>query len=182
MNQINTTALAKLKAYNVPRTYRVSASLGAACFLDPPGYPSYHLQAVYTSHGNTPPKGPYHVIKDDDVWRAIPEEFNLANLWEPLAIDHERTQMWICALRKHMRSMYYDNAMWVRTVRKHYPDFMPSQATLEIAGNVPYWWETEESAPNHDACKPRSCGPHPVNGTWCQWCGWTAPVKWESED
>lgn len=69
-----------------------------------------------------------------------------------------------------------ENHKAVRTVRKYYPDYEPEQTLIDHpptdrGGN---WWETEAEQPTPETCKPRSCGPHPVNGSWCQWCGWHA--------
>jgi hypothetical protein len=63
----------------------------------------------------------------------------------------------------------------VLIIQVFYPEYRPEP---ELIANPPaaitQWWETEATPPAPEECTPRSCGPHPVNGTWCQWCGWSA--------
>lgn len=65
-----------------------------------------------------------------------------------------------------------------RAIRRFYPEFKTEDYTggpglLERhSGN---WWETEAEQPTPETCKPRyggGRGGHPVNSSWCQWCGW----------
>lgn len=66
-----------------------------------------------------------------------------------------------------------ENHFAVRYVRRWYPDFEPTEALIhDPPASVGMWWETEAEQPTPETCEPRSCGPHPVNKTWCQWCGW----------
>src|SRR5512139_2529311 len=59
---IDTVRLTHLPQYKLPPTYQLNDGMGAGCAGDPPGYPPYFLRSVYTSHGNSPAKGPQHVI------------------------------------------------------------------------------------------------------------------------
>ena len=69
-----------------------------------------------------------------------------------------------------------ENHRAVLKIRKFYPEYQPEQ---DLIDNPPrqvegHWWETEAEQPTPDKCKPRSMGPHPLNKSWCQWCGWQA--------
>ena len=70
-----------------------------------------------------------------------------------------------------------ENSAAVRYIQRFYPEHQPVVEWLN--GPIPdapagrgNWWETEAQRPTPENCKPRSCGPHPVNKSWCQWCGW----------
>jgi len=67
-----------------------------------------------------------------------------------------------------------ENHSAVRSIRSFYPEYEPEINLIENppkhhGGN---WWETEAKCPSPEECNPRSMGPHPINGSWCQWCGW----------
>jgi len=101
---LDETRVRRLKVYKKPSTYEISRSEGAGCFMDPPGFPTYFLRAVYTKHGNTPPKGPDYVIcLGDAVYRVPPlwqdgdRDWFMRRLWPPLPLEHERTKEWIRA-------------------------------------------------------------------------------------
>jgi hypothetical protein len=61
-----------------------------------------------------------------------------------------------------------------RIVLGFYPEATPRLDLIETPPTTidGLWWETEATRPTPAACRPRSCGPHPVNVTRCQWCGW----------
>lgn len=67
MDRINIKALKKLPVHKCPPSYHYSRHLGMGCAGDPPGYPTYFLQSVYTSHGNSPRKGATAVIVHEGV-------------------------------------------------------------------------------------------------------------------
>jgi len=88
------------------------------CYLDPPGYPSYFVQPVYTPKGNNPRKGPdtvmyckaagcHKVISDEEGSLEI-RLATLRRLWVPLPPDHARTVNWLQHLAKHFRNCYRD--------------------------------------------------------------------------
>lgn len=69
-----------------------------------------------------------------------------------------------------------ENHAAVRWIRKFYQEYQPEPDLIE---NPPeckgLWWETEAAPPS----TPEECSRterhgwvHPVNKTWCQWCGW----------
>jgi hypothetical protein len=66
-------------------------------------------------------------------------------------------------------------------VREYYPDFQPSAeliaAKFERPGN---WWEVLASNPGPDKCPGQYNKAHPVNGSWCQFCGWHAQAESEA--
>jgi hypothetical protein len=69
-----------------------------------------------------------------------------------------------------------ENHSAVRIIRSFYPEYTPD-ADQGLISNPPKqvggcWWETEATQPTPETCRPRSCEPHPINGEWCQWCGW----------
>lgn len=71
-----------------------------------------------------------------------------------------------------------------RIVARYYPEAAPR---LDLIANPParidgLWWETEATRPTPETCRPRSPGPHPVNGSWCQWCGWHAATDAAATD
>jgi hypothetical protein len=62
----------------------------------------------------------------------------------------------------------------VHAIRQFYPEHQPDLTLLEhpptqCEGS---WWETEAEQPTPATCQPRNGWRHPVNGTWCRWCGW----------
>lgn len=69
------------------------------------------------------------------------------------------------------------NHMATRTIQKFYPDHVPNLDLIENPGRgVEKWWETLPRKPTPDKCPGESRWSdnpkHPVNGTWCQVCGW----------
>lgn len=111
---LNADRISRLPVYKMPRTY-YAGSPGMGCFMDPPGYPTYYVQPVYNSHGNTPrnapdavimgPDGEYRrldrvYVKSDDRQAASKETDRrwaklIRSLWAPLPLDHARTVAWI---------------------------------------------------------------------------------------
>jgi hypothetical protein len=241
---LNLAALKKLQTWDAPRHLHLQEGSGNGCYMDPPGYPSYFTRNVYTSDGNTPRHGASQVIQVDDTFYVVDKEEwfpyeakvkCLRDLWAPLPLEHERVQLWMQNVYRHMAHCYaddagsvtetMDNGMFIwpvpdykrrhfhddhrfsdtwrvmekaavdaynedlvarclvlaiptnhkahRTIVGFYPEAKPVQ---EWINNPPQdstqWWETEATRPTPATCRPRSCGPHPVNGTWCQWCGW----------
>lgn len=244
---INKKALALLPAFVCPPTYHLQREPGCGCYLDPPGFPSYFLQSVYTQYGNSPRRGAEYVILGRVFSRAEnyedheKRESKLRKLWNPLPLEHPRTQAWIQTLFCHFQHCYedierpeygkpgtliypvptwrlkafhddprfsdtwrakeraaveqanaeeetrsariatWDNHRAVKMIRRYYPDFdrpdsneYGGRASLMKGGATQRgdWWETEAEQPTPETCRPRSLGPHPINGTWCQWCGW----------
>jgi hypothetical protein len=60
-------------------------------------------------------------------------------------------------------------------VRKVYPDFQPTAELIEAKFDRPgNWWEVLAENPGPDNCPGQYGHSHPVNGNWCQFCGWKA--------
>ncbi len=247
---LNLDRLRKLPTCKLPPTYRLQEHSGNGGMGDPPGFPSYFTRSVYTSHGNTPHRGPNTVIlfekklyvvelaewKPGETWDTRHARYNerLRSLWAPLPIDHVRTRCWIESAYRHNHSCYIDDSKpagnndrllvypvpsyklehfrddprfsdeWrasekaivalknreieayaasiaipenhsaYRRVHEFYPDHTPDLALIANPSkhHPGQWWETEAEQPTPETCKPRSLGPHPINHTWCQWCGW----------
>lgn len=117
---INLDALRKLPRVTLAQTYRLQDTLGGGCAGDPPGYPSYFTQHVYTQYGNSPGRGSTEVVKDPETG-ALYEVMNARDQFEvrrsrlralyvplPLPIEHLRTQAWIRATFQHLRHCYLD--------------------------------------------------------------------------
>jgi hypothetical protein len=67
-----------------------------------------------------------------------------------------------------------DNHQATRTIRKYYPQFVPDQELIDnppsMVGN---WWAKLEVRPTPENCPGEyKMKKHPVNGSWCQFCGW----------
>lgn len=69
-----------------------------------------------------------------------------------------------------------DNATATGIIRRHYPEFTPTpdlfSDSLQSSGN---WWETLAEKPAPKNCPGQYGTAHPVNGNWCQMCGWHSP-------
>jgi hypothetical protein len=117
---IDAAALRKRPAVTLPRTYHLGQP-GAACAGDPPGFPSYFVRPVYTSHGNSPPRNskcPGYVLLDDTgTLRTVPAysgdgsplETWYRNIYRPLPVEHPRVQAWIVATMTHHARCYADD-------------------------------------------------------------------------
>ncbi len=58
-------------------------------------------------------------------------------------------------------------------IRRHYPEFQPTPEL--IAADFPSpgnWWEVLAENPGPEKCPGQYNHAHPVNGSWCQMCGW----------
>ena len=68
-----------------------------------------------------------------------------------------------------------ENHAAVQRIQNYYPEYKPEIDLIEHPPTqVPQWWETLRKAPTHKGCaaSQRWGHKHPMNGTWCQWCGW----------
>lgn len=60
-------------------------------------------------------------------------------------------------------------------VRRYYPEFEPTAELIAAGFDSPgNWWETLAENPGPAKCPGQYGTPHPVNGSWCQFCGWHA--------
>jgi len=68
-----------------------------------------------------------------------------------------------------------DNHAAVVSTREYYPDFIPTDEL--VAGKFQHpgnWWEVMAERPSPKDCPGQYGSEHPVNGSWCQLCGWHA--------
>ena len=137
-----------------------------------------HMQHCYLKPGVEQPWNnmiiypvPYYQLEtfvDDerfsDAWR----------IKEKAAIEQKNLEIEQAA----RRFATVDNHAATVSVRKYYPDFTPTRDHLECrlksTGN---WWETLAERPKPEKCPGQYDHKHPVNGTWCQFCGWRANEK-----
>lgn len=116
---------------------------------------------------------PHYKLKTAHLDPNWTEEYKAAKLAEVEAFNRQERE-------RAGRIATPDNHKAVRFVRKFYPEFDPPAWFFDDAeagygkGGPGHWWETEAEQPTPETCKPRSVGRHPVNGSWCQWCGWNA--------
>ena len=126
---INLDVLRKLRVHKCPPTYEYSHHKGAACAGDPPGYPTYFTQAVYTQYGNSPKGGsPSTVLAipgeeprvvDSNVWQAndtwdkqiARKNALMKRLWNKLPLDHPRVQLWIKSTYRHHNHCFMDDSI-----------------------------------------------------------------------
>jgi hypothetical protein len=123
---LDATALRKLPAWERPPTYRLQDTAGNGCYGDPPGYPTYFTQSVYTQNGNSPPWGTTLVIWFEGAYRVVGDiqmkdlpgprhgkygvehSVNLHRLYKPLPESHPRVQAWISNQYRHAAHCYRD--------------------------------------------------------------------------
>jgi hypothetical protein len=119
---INTSVLADAPAVTLAPSYHLQEDPGNGCYLDPPGYPTYFTQCVYTRQGNTPARGPEMVLcapglgmRDvtftwDHRETRAEEEARRAAWWDrlylPLPFTHPRVKAWVAALVAHFAHCY----------------------------------------------------------------------------
>ncbi len=71
-----------------------------------------------------------------------------------------------------------DNHDGTILVRHYFPEFVPTPEL--IAGDCKHpgnWWEVMSARPTPDRCPGQYDNDHPVNGSWCQMCGWYEESK-----
>lgn len=112
---LDQTALAKLEKYVARPTWHVDKHLGSGCYGDPPGFPSYFLQSVYTQYGNPPRTrggmAPQELIcgrvvfRENSAWNG--KEARLRRLYKPLPEEHARVQAWEQAKYAHHARCYF---------------------------------------------------------------------------
>jgi hypothetical protein len=138
---------------------------------------------------------------DASDWNSDTAAAILRSLWSPLPLDHPRTRLWIRDTYRQVHRCYGDvripkhrpghlvfselgelelatpeNHLAVQSIRKFYPEYEPE---LELILHPPtriegLWWELLAEAPAPEECVDGHGWRHPINKTWCQWCGWYA--------
>jgi hypothetical protein len=75
-----------------------------------------------------------------------------------------------------------ENHAAVRRIRQYYPDYQPEPNLIVTPPpTVETWWERLDERPTPENCPgdPHLRQEHPVNGSWCQVCGWHDAAKEE---
>lgn len=72
-----------------------------------------------------------------------------------------------------MKVATLENHKAVRHIREFYPEYQPD---VELVNNPPKytttWWERYSECPTPENCPGGMGKKHPLNGSWCQVCGW----------
>jgi len=178
------------KNYNIPPSYSLGGQ-GCASFLEPPAHPRHFTQSIFTRYGNSPARGPNYYFNGNgyDEISEVDQHF------EPLPYDHPRVKAWEAYAYAYFRKSYspdgtvrdcsksVDNGppshhLAYLLVKKYYAQAEPRTDLIENppswgkGGGIGTWWEKLEEKPTPETCPSDSIGKHPVNGTWCQACGW----------
>lgn len=114
LSTLNPEVLERLPIFNGPG--HLSESMGSACFLDPPGYPSYFVRNIYNGRGDSYERGPQAVIVHNFESRVVDTAEAepgycvalLRRMYRPLPIDHPRVATWMVCLFHHLRNCYVD--------------------------------------------------------------------------
>lgn len=108
---INMHQLGMLPLYKKPPTYHIDPRMGNGCAGDPPGYPTYFTQCVYTQYGNSPHRGATLLLFGrvvDSIGGTYEHlQARLRRLWNPLPLEHPRTQAWIRSTFAYHRHCYH---------------------------------------------------------------------------
>lgn len=185
-----------MKLYKIPPTYHLGEP-GCGCLGEPPNHPRYEVMPVYTRYGNSPPDGQPQYYLNRIGFDYLDE---VDALFEPLPYQHPRVQAWERDQYSYFRTCYSPDGL-TRDVSKciidttnkeqaehhlaylavkiYYPEAEPRLDLIEKPpiygkGGGGHWWERHETPPKPEECKGEPWAKHPVNGTWCQVCGWVA--------
>lgn len=248
LNTINMEELSKLPSYDseVSHYYHVDNHYGSACFLEPPGHPSYFIQSIYTFRGDHPYEGAQqlllnHIISTDKTDHKKDLEPLLRRLYKKPKYNSFRVKAWEENLYSYFRSCYVndsigDKALYAenllifpipfyklnafhipylcgkaylysrelrnkrkekinwqnnrmiseakkiaipenhaafRHVKEWYPRAKPRLDLIsKPPRTAPHWYERLLKKPTPENCIGEDFQEHPVNGTWCQVCGW----------
>jgi hypothetical protein len=135
-----------------------------------------HHQHCYNGHGDSLVifPTPYYKLKtyrDDVRWK---DEYREAAKAEVEAFNKQKRE-------QDQALATPENHNAVRIIRNFYPDYQPE---LDLINNPPkehvgMWWETEAVQPSEQDCarSQRWAKRHPMNGSWCQWCGRSYPKE-----
>lgn len=121
----------------------------------------------------------HEVFKDrpelSDAWREK-ERAAIVAINEAIDLENETIRKQNQALSDSLKEMAtVDNHVAVRIVRQYYPD-APVEALETLIENRPKsdgtWYETLPERPTPETCPGAYGRKHPMNGSWCQVCGW----------
>lgn len=105
-------------------------------------------------------------------FRNFEDDLRFSEAWrekEKAAIEQQNAE--IISERKAIATP--ENHSAVHSIREFYPEYQPEidliDSPLKLIAN---WWERLDECPKPEDCPGDSVGKHPVNGTWCQCCGW----------
>jgi len=185
-----------MKHYTIPPTYHLG-NPGICCAGEPPNHPRYEVRPIYTKCGNGPPWGRPQYYLNGYGFNELEEA---DKLFKPLPYDHPRVQAWerdqyaykydcyspggttgavdrLTIDSEHKQPPEYHLAYLA--VKEHYPEAKPRLDLIEKPpkygkGAEGHWWERHDKPPKPEECKGETWQAHPVNGTWCQVCGWVA--------
>lgn len=194
------------KPYIVPPSYHLGPP-GCGCFLEPPDHPSYFVQPIYTRHGTSPPRnqpayylggrGYRSAFEVDAEFVPMPYDNPRVKAWEATLYAYFKNCYTVNGKRVVVttseKNLLLDPNTWTRkpqapenhdayrNVKRYYPEAEPVESFILNPprwgdGGPGGWWETENEQPSPQTCKPRN-GTHPMNGSWCQWCGWYSKEK-----
>lgn len=130
----------------------------------------------------------YNGFRDDTVIYPVPsykqKSYRDDPKWKEEYVQAHRNEVdaFNAQLEEQTRALAIpENHNAVRIIRKFYPDYQPELDLIADPGEkgVGQWWETEAVQPTPEQCTATqrhqgSGWHHPINGSWCQWCGWHA--------
>jgi hypothetical protein len=126
----------------------------------------------------------------------------MRRIWKPLPLDHERVRLWQIHAYCYFKNCYSLDGdernvdkmvnfgpdqfhLGYLMIRKYYPEAEPHVEWSQLEGygrnslGIGDWIDMEAVRPTPETCWPdnsrmRGSGGngHPMNGKWCQWCGW----------
>lgn len=110
--------------------------------------------------------------------RHFRDDHRFSNEWrtkEHAAIEQANADI----LERYARVAIPENHLAVISIRKYYPEHSPRLDWIAAAPPAPGHWYTNLDAPPkpEDCPGERGIGQHPVNGSWCQFCGWHEEAK-----
>ena len=102
-------------------------------------------------------------FKDDE---RFSEEWRIK---ERAAVDQANAETIAVA----MKIAVPENHMAVRSIREFYPEHVPDPELINNPPkSTPTWWEQFSECPKPEDCPGGMGQKHPLNGSWCQVCGW----------
>jgi len=135
-----------------------------------PDYTEYGKPAILTGPSRYSKNFGLKTFTDDP---RFSEEWRTKAMAEVEVHNAEVYKLWAKVAQPENHAAY-------QFIKKYYDQHEPD---LELIANPPEidgnWWETYDHRPTPEECPGtarwgRPVNPHPVNGSWCQVCGWRA--------